>query len=289
MRYKSIKGEVKSPLRYPGGKSRAVKKIIPIIPKFKEFREPFVGGGSVFIALKQRTRYLDPLYKINDLNKNLYCFWKNARDNNKKLTRKIRDLRNSYQNGRKLYEDFLSKEKKNCFERAVYFFIMNRITFSGLTSSGGYSEQSYKRRFTNSSIDRAEMIKNVLEGVVITNKDYEEVVLEKGEDVFIFLDPPYLKSAKKRLYGNNGDLHVNFSHERFSKVMKKCNHKWLITYDDTEEIRDLFSFANIYTWELQYGMNNYKKSSAKKGKELFISNYDITKIKGKNIKLDKFL
>ena len=39
---------IKSPLRYPGGKSRAIEKIIPLIPAFEEFREPFVGGGSVF-------------------------------------------------------------------------------------------------------------------------------------------------------------------------------------------------------------------------------------------------
>ncbi len=44
---------IKSPLRYPGGKSRAVELINSLVPDFKEFREPFVGGGSVFINLKQ--------------------------------------------------------------------------------------------------------------------------------------------------------------------------------------------------------------------------------------------
>ena len=44
---------IKSPLRYPGGKSRAVKFIAPLIPEFDEYREPFIGGGSVFIYLKQ--------------------------------------------------------------------------------------------------------------------------------------------------------------------------------------------------------------------------------------------
>ena len=45
---------IKSPLRYPGGKSRAVKLISSLVPQFDEFREPFVGGGSVFIYLKQQ-------------------------------------------------------------------------------------------------------------------------------------------------------------------------------------------------------------------------------------------
>ena len=55
--------------------------------------------------------------------------------------------------------------------------------------------------------------------------------------------------------------------------MKKCPHKWLITYDDSPMIRDLFDFADIHEWTLQYGMNNYRKDSAAKGHELFIKNY----------------
>jgi len=57
--------------------------------------------------------------------------------------------------------------------------------------------------------------------------------------------------------------------------MKKCRHNWLITYDDSTEIRQNFSYANLYEWELQYGMNNYKQGNAAKGKELFITNYSV--------------
>ena len=59
--------------------------------------------------------------------------------------------------------------------------------------------------------------------------------------------------------------------------MKECPHQWLITYDDCEAVRENFSFSNtfIYEWELQYGMNNYKQKQAKKGNELFITNYRV--------------
>lgn len=70
--------------------------------------------------------------------------------------------------------------------------------------------------------------------------------------------------------------------------MKKCNHKWLITLDNTKEIKDLFNFAYINEWELQYGMNNYKKEKAEKGKELFISNYKI-ELPKKHIDYELFL
>jgi DNA adenine methylase len=83
----------------------------------------------------------------------------------------------------------------------------------------------------------------------------------------------------------NGVLHTEFNHKEFACAVKECKHSWLITYDDSPEIRKNFSFANIYEWELQYGMNNYKQGKAEKGNELFISNY-LLPIKSK-IKVEK--
>jgi DNA adenine methylase len=82
-----------------------------------------------------------------------------------------------------------------------------------------------------------------------------------------------LAATKSRLYGKNGSLHTSFNHVEFAEEMKKCPHKWLITYDDSPEIRSNFEASNIYEWELQYGMNNYKQDKAEKGRELFITNY----------------
>jgi DNA adenine methylase len=49
----------------------------------------------------------------------------------------------------------------------------------------------------------------------------------------------------------------------------------LITYDDSQEVKNLYSFAHIYKWKLQYAMNNNNGNSPSKGKELFISNFKI--------------
>ena len=68
-------------------------------------------------------------------------------------------------------------------------------------------------------------------------------------------------------------MHKSFDHVKFANTMKNCKHKWLITYDDSKYVRDLFSFANIIPWELMYGMRNVAEGSDQKGKELFISNY----------------
>jgi len=267
------KNFIKSPLRYPGGKSRAVKQILPIIPYFDEMREPMVGGGSVFFALKQI--YPNKKFWINDINRDLYLFWRFCKENNAELTREIQNIKNTRKNGRELYSNLTKNNNYSDFERAVRFFILNRITFSGTVDSGGYSQQAFEKRFTDSSIERVKFAEIVLRDVKITNEDYENVINTPGENVFMFLDPPYLSTVKSRLYGKNGELHEIFDHEKFSKNMRKCRHKWLITYDNSPEVIDLFDFANIYEWELQYGMNNYKQKTAAKGRELFISNYEI--------------
>lgn len=269
-------------MRYPGGKSRALKKILPLIPaNISEFREPFVGGGSVFFAIRGIFQDAIRSYWINDLNYDLYCFWKQVRDNVTNVVKELRKTHTTTTDGRALFEKLARSKDLLCqdqdmlteFERAVRFFILNRITFSGVVDSGGYSQAAYKKRFTVSSIDRVEMIAPYLSGVEITNQDYTHSLFQEGDDVFIFLDPPYWKATESKLYGTRGTLHTSFDHKRFAENMKKCPHKWLITYDDSPIIRDLFHFADIHEWTLQYGMNNYKKNSAAKGNELFIKNY----------------
>ncbi|MGQ9487307.1 MAG: DNA adenine methylase [Armatimonadota bacterium] len=265
---------VKSPLRFPGGKSRAVERIIALLPPFREFREPMVGGGSVFFRIRQM--YPDRSYWINDLNYELYCFWKMAQSNAAALAKAARQIKENTTDGRKLFYSLLEQYGTGSeFERALRFFILNRITFSGTVDSGGYSEQAFRARFTLSSIRALEKVSEVLQGVRITNLDYAEVIHAPGEDVFLFLDPPYYSVARSRLYGRRGELHVQFDHERFARSVQSCPHRWLITYDDCPEVRRLFRGAYMVEWKLQYGMNNYKQTNARAGKELFIANYDI--------------
>ena len=266
---------VKSPLRYPGGKSRAIRQIFAHIPAtMREYREPFIGGGSVFLAVKSLFGRRIDRYCINDLNHDVYCFWKYARDSSAELVAAVRAFKADYADGRELYallkaEGAMPSE----FERAVRFFILNRITFSGVADAGGYSQNAFERRFTPSSIQRLARLEGILQGADIWHGDYEALLDAEGEDVFIFLDPPYWSAAASRLYGVRGELHVSFDHERFADAMRRCPHQWLITYDDSPKIRDLFSFAQIIEWSLQYGMNNYRQGRAERGSELFIKNY----------------
>ena len=264
---------IRSPLRYPGGKSRALKSIIPLIPKdFEDYREPFLGGGSVFVHITQL--FPNRQYWINDLYEELAVFWQMAQADMPALLTQVWLWRKEYKDGKRLHT-FLVKNIRTLppIQKAAAFFVLNRITFSGTSESGGYSNAAFEKRFTESSIQRLEQLTNIMEGVKITNEDYQTIVNAPGEGVFIFLDPPYYSATKSALYGKNGKLHRMFDHEAFAVAMQQCEHKWLITYDDDPYIRELFAFAAIREWNLTYGMRNVGKKSQQKAKEIFISNY----------------
>jgi DNA adenine methylase len=270
---------IKSPLRYPGGKSRAIQRMKALLPdNFDEYREPFVGGGSFFIYLRQKSP--DLKIWINDLNPELYYFWKYAQIDSQRLARELSLVKKERQNGQELFDELLKVDISSLteFERAVRFFVLNRITFSGVVESGGYSQLAFQTRFTESSIERVSKLSPLLEGLRITQLDYRQLLHDGGPSIFTFLDPPYFKATRSRLYGRNGILHTGFNHDEFAEEMKACKHSWLITYDDSPQIRTNFSFAHIcHPWKLQYGMNNYRQGKAEKGSELFIANYDFPK------------
>ncbi len=261
-------------MRYPGGKSKALRNILPLVLiDFSEYREPFVGGGSVFIALKQKRP--DAKYRINDLNYDLYCFWNCVKNDVDDLISEVERFRNSYNDGKVLYRNLsTSDDSLDEFHRAVRFYILNRITYSGTVDSGGYSAEAYRRRFTSSNIEKLRPLSSLLQDVEISNESYEALLEQSGKNVLIFMDPPYWKSKKKALYGKNGSLNKSFDHRKFAKNVSKCEHNWLITCDDSDMIRELFGFTHrIQPWELRYGMTNAGNNEAIKGKELFISNY----------------
>lgn len=275
---------IKSPLRYPGGKSRALKFLAQFLPKdIDEFREPFFGGGSLGLYVAQN--HSKTKIYANDLNYELFCFWQSLKNDCAGLISGILKLKNSFAEGRELYKFILSRRNDELDEltRGIDFFILNRITFSGVVDSGGYSQKSYESRFTPSSIDRLAQMQGILDNFSFSHKDYKDFLQDKNNQssdekgVFLFLDPPYFSASKSKLYGKKGILHTTFNHCELCEVLKSTKHKFLLTYDDSAFIRDLYKDFCLKEWSLQYGMNNFKQTNAPKGKELLISNFDLAK------------
>lgn len=300
---------IKSPLRYPGGKSRALKFLAQFLPKdIDEFREPFFGGGSLGLYVAQN--HSKTKIYANDLNYELFCFWQSLQRDCAGLISGILELKHRFAEGKELYKFILSRRSDELDEltRGIDFFILNRITFSGVVDSGGYSQKSYESRFTPSSVERLEKTSKILGNFAFFSSDYREFLGEESlgksienvpkasdtnqgkngneksdeKSVFLFLDPPYFSASKSKLYGKKGILHTNFDHFELCEVLKSTKHKFLLTYDDSAFIRDLYKDFCLKEWSLQYGMNNFKQTNAPKGKELLISNFDLAKSKAQN-------
>lgn len=272
----TVSRKYRSPLRYPGGKQKAIDQIAAMLPhSVREYREPMVGGGSVFFHV--RSLNLAREYWINDKFRELVSFWRAVQNEGQcaALVKDLHDLRSNFESPEKIKEYFLRAREEVCtddpYREALLFFFFNRVTFSGTTRAGGFSSAASTRRFTESAIERLKPMTKALDGVRITNLDFAEVIDAPGDDVFLFIDPPYYTATK--LYGRNGSLH-SFDHDRLAKLLKRTPHKFLITYDDCRDIRDLYKWANVRDWQLQYGMNNCNSQNLSKiGAELFISNY----------------
>lgn len=265
---------IKSPLRYPGGKSRGITEIAARFPaRFSEYREPMIGGGSVFLYVRQA--FPETRCWINDLNPDLVYFWQAAQTDADGLANELHRVRGTEPDGRVMFDRLkaVDKETLSPFERATRFFILNRVTFSGTIEAGGYSQGAFSGRWTHSAIERVRALSPLLTGVRITHGDYAPLLTEDGDDVFVFLDPPYLTATASKLYGAKGHLHTGFDHERFAKLLAQCPHDYLVTYDDAPVLRERFAESHLHGWSLQYGMNNYKQTGAAIGAELMISSY----------------
>jgi DNA adenine methylase len=250
----------------------AISKMLP--RSAAEYREPLVGGASVYLRARQFG--FAQKYWINDAFQELMAFWSIVQDPDTcaRLAAELEELRSKFTGPTQIKKYFLNarlEKPEDLYRQAFLFFFFNRVTFSGTTRAGGFSSAASMRRFTKSSIERLIPMPVALENTRITNLDFEKVIEAPGDNVFVFLDPPYYTASK--LYGHGGSLH-EFDHERLANVLRRCDHKFLITYDDCKEIRRLYGGLKIRKWQLQYGMNNCNLERVSKiGAEVFISNY----------------
>jgi len=263
-----------TPLRYPGGKSRAIKFLSQHLPKIESYREPFLGGGSMALYVTQT--YPNTDVWVNDLYYPLYAFWMTLRDHGQELCDDLRELKTelgeSYDAHRMAFDDAKDKLNNDIYESGFNFYVANKCSFSGLTANSSFSKQASRANFTFRGIDKLPALSELIQGWRITNQSYEELLY--GRNAFVFLDPPY--AIKDNLYGNKGDMHKSFDHEWFAAQACASDNKCMITYNSELFIKDRFPDWYQKDWDLTYTMRSsgtYTKDQ-KKRKELLLLNYE---------------
>ena len=263
-----------TPLRYPGGKSRAIKFLSQHLPKIESYREPFLGGGSMALYVTQT--YPNTDVWVNDLYYPLYAFWMTLRDHGQQLCDDLRELKTelgeSYDTHKRAFDDAKDKLNNDLYESGFNFYVANKCSFSGLTANSSFSKQASRANFTFRGIDKLPALSELIQGWRITNHSYEEMLY--GRNAFVFLDPPY--AIKDNLYGNKGDMHKSFDHEWFAAQACASDNKCMITYNSELFIKDRFPDWYQKDWDLTYTMRSsgtYTKDQ-KKRKELLLLNYE---------------
>jgi DNA adenine methylase len=273
---------LKTPLRYPGGKSRALSKLFQYIPDLKEYthyREPFIGGGSVALEIGKRYPHLD--IWVNDLYDPLYNFWRVLQDQGDELSSLLKDLKNDHPDQTSAKTLFLdSKDQLNDAStsdllRAVCFYIVNKCSFSGLTESSSFSKQASDSNFSMRGICKLPEYSGMISKWKITKLSYEELFCD-SKSTFVYLDPPY--EIGSNLYGKRGSMHKGFDHDQFASDCDRFISHQLVSYNSSQLIRDRFKkgwtaaeFAHTYTMR---SVGSYNTDQASR-KELVLTNYEM--------------
>ena len=272
---------LKTCLRYPGGKSRAVTKMDPYFPdlrNYKEFREPFLGGGSVAIYITKK--YPDLTIWANDLYEPLVNFWQQLQMFGTDLKNALSDLKSSHNDPVSAKILFLSSKVKvgdisvNNFDRAVAFYIVNKCSFSGLTESSSFSPQASNANFSMRGIEKLPDYSQLISKWRITNYSYD-YMMDGNRNVFMYLDPPY--DIKDNLYGNKGSMHKGFDHDKFAVDCDNNNNMdQLISYNSDQLVKDRFKNWNAAEFDLTYTMRSVGEymRDQKQRKELLLFNYN---------------
>ena len=270
---------LKTPLRYPGGKSKAVTKLskyFPDMSDIKEYREPFLGGGSVAIAITKQ--YPDIDIWVNDLYEPLYNFWVELRDNGEYLHNQLAQLKSRYPDqgsAKGLFLDAkeaVTDENQKDKDRAVAFYIVNKCSFSGLTESSSFSPQASDSNFSMRGIEKLPDYSTLITNWKITNLSYEQL-LSDNKQTFIYLDPPY--DIRSNLYGKRGSMHKGFDHDVFASDCDRFISPQLVSYNSSQLVCERFKGWEAGQFDHTYTMRSVGTymNDQQERKELVLSNY----------------
>lgn len=277
---------VGAPIRYAGGKSLAVGLIVELIPdNIKKLVSPFLGGGSVEVAVAKGLELPVVAYDIFDI---LMNYWevqlKNPEELYKRLS-KFEPTREEFKRVKdRLKKHWKDGQKLNKTDLAAYYFFNSNTSygphFLGWPSNVYLQEKRYLKML--------ERIRNFRAETMQVGCDIFENVIPRYRDDFLYCDPPYyLDGDSKTFVGmyphRNFPIHHNgFKHELLRDLLKVHKGGFILSYNDCSTIRDWYKDFDMIAPSWQYtfsqgdtriGENRLKNNNGhyvKKSHELLI-------------------
>ena len=259
-----------SPLRYPGGKGKLEPFMELLIKQTGHFGgtyvEPFAGGAGIALELLEKEIVNEIV--INDLDKGIYSFWRAILTETNRFIDDIRNVEltvNEWNRQRQVIDDC----RRYSYELGFATFYMNRTNRSGIIKGGviGGVEQAgtwkMNARFNREGlIERIAKIAEKKSRIHLYNKDVSSFVLNYlpryQQNAFVYFDPPYFEKGKQ--------LYLNFfsynDHARIERMIDNhVNCDWVITYDDVQEIADIYQNHILRRIDLNYSAAVKRKAS----------------------------
>jgi DNA adenine methylase len=260
-----------SPLRYPGGKGKLAPFMGLMIKKMNiqdgTYIEPFAGGAGVALMLLMEG-YVDNVV-INDYDKAIYSVWRAIINEPENLIDRLMQTPVSIDEWKKQKEIYTKQNKKYSLDLAFATFFLNRTNRSGILKGGpigGFNQNGDYRIDARYNVDklaeRIQAIAKYKKHIKVYNKEIvsfiKNVLPYYGQNSLTYFDPPYFNKGPE-LYKNffdKGD-HAKIAQLIFDRVQSN----WIITYDDTPEIIELYGQQCIRRYDLNYSAANTGKSS----------------------------
>ncbi|WP_397597165.1 DNA adenine methylase [Silanimonas sp.] len=252
-----------TPLRYPGGKARFAPLIAEVLDtnglSGGHYLEPYAGGAGAALVL-----LIDGAVShihINDADPAVSGFWRVAVSNSAGLIRMITDEPVTMDAWHHWRAVMLGEIEGTDLERGFATLFMNRTNRSGILKGGviGGKGQSneYKldARFMRDELcSRLERIGSFSDAISVYEEDAYKLLLRCHQFLpcksLVYLDPPYyVKGAG--LYRNS---YKHQDHEKIARLLasSKFRRPWIVSYDNADEIRTMYSYARSFTYGLHY-------------------------------------
>jgi len=213
-------------LRWPGGKTRLLGDILPLIRPHKLYMEGFGGGLAVFLAKPPSAEEV-----VNDANGDLINLYRHAQFHLEALIHEVEFTLTS----RADLEALIEQPGLTGLQQAGRFLLRNRLSFGGDGSSFAVSKQGCP--------SRANVLENIralnarLDKTTVENLSYERLFRNyDGPDTFWFLDPPYSAGEVERY-----DAWTDETMSEFAARVMELDGDWLVTVNDSALNRSLFA------------------------------------------------
>lgn len=252
---------MKNFIPWVGGKSQLRKTILEYFPvePVTRYIEVFGGGGWMLFSREQHA----PTEIFNDIDGQLVNLYRCVKYHCEELQRELKVAEQVPLNSREQFFDYRAQLKQpglTDIQRAARYYYIIRISYGADRHSYGCSKK------TLDPIDDLPEIQRRLKKVVIENRDFEAIL--KAYDSagsFFYLDPPYFKAEHFYMGFASED------HQRLYDGLKRVRGKWLLSYNNAPEIKNLYKEYNIIPVERANSLANKYEST--KYKELIIKNY----------------